>query len=164
MQIVVRIPVKPHIYKFLLVEWGAQCKLTNRSPLARILFSYLVVDTRRRKTNTQNDLVYEVIVPISYFERHKVSTISEQGLKELSLWFDEYFARLMKEFVSARMDLKQKEVIKQLLTENDKKTAIQVTASLADFLAKYGITEDELMLETAKKRFDRSMNKRGILV
>ena len=128
------------------------------------MFSYLTVNTKRRKVDKETGLFYEITIPISYFERHKISTISEEGLTELCIWFDEYFTRLMKEYVNSRLELKQKEVIKQLLTEKDKKTAIQVSESLADFLAKYGITEDDLMLETAKKRFDRSVGKRGILV
>lgn len=146
------------------MEWGTQCRLTKRSPLARIMFSYLTVNTKRRKIEPKSNLLYEITIPLSYFERHKISTISEEGLTELCIWFDEYFTRLMKEYVSSRLELKQKEVIKELLSAKDKKTAIQVSESLADFLAKYGITEEDLMLETAKKRFDRSVGKRGILI
>jgi hypothetical protein len=164
MEIVVRIPVKPHLKKFLHVEWGDQMRLTKRSPLARIMFSYLGVSTRKRQLPEKLSAHYDVIVPISYFTRHKVSTITEEGMLELCLWFDEYFTRLMKEYVCSRLELKKKEVLKQLLEHNDKKTAIQVSESLADFLRKYGITEEDLPLETAQKRYLRSKNKRGILI
>lgn len=164
MEIVVRIPVKPHLKKFLHAEWGDQLRLTKRSPLARIMFSYLGVSTRKKQIGDKQTTHYEVVVPISYFTRHKVSTITEEGMLELSLWFDEYFTRLMKEYVSSRIEMKQKEVLKQLLEQHDKRTAIQVSESLADFLRKYGITEEELPLETAQKRYTRSKNKRGILI
>lgn len=165
MNITVEVPVKKYLVGFLNEEFGEDCKITARNPLARVLFSYLHVKYRKdRPLIFSNDhVMYKVIIPYQYFTRHGVSEISDKGMYELGDWFESYFNRMMKEYITSRLELKQKALINTILVSKQKKSLIQVQDSIQDFLKKYNISEEFMTTDALLKRYLRMKDKRRLL-
>lgn len=163
--ITVDVPIKPHLKYFLNDEFGEYCKLSTTSPCARVLFGYLDVKNKAELPKLKTDQIYyKVQIPVRFFLRHKYSSISEEGVWELAEWFDRYFNRMMVEFVKSRLMLKNKREMAELLSKHSQNSLIQINGSIIDFLQLYRVTDEYMTLDTAKKRFFRNANNRGMLI
>lgn len=165
MRITAEIPVKKYLVGFLTQEFGEECTVNAHSPIARILFTYLHVrDKALLPKITEDYTFYKIHIPVRFFVHHRVSTISETGMWEVSDWMEDYFNRIMMEYVVSRLDLKKKEEINKILVNKQKKTLIQIQDSIIDFLKKNNISEENMTPDALLKRFERIRNKRKLLV
>lgn len=155
--LLVPVPVKNHLVMFLEKEFGECYEPKKKDPLIMLIMSYLEKQTKKSNNKPPSGhAIFYVKIPISYFNRYKLSKISEDGVEELGEWFDKYFTRLMVEFVTSRLVLKDKKELIDLLAKNEKKSLIQINASIRDFLNKYDIRDEDMPFDTVKKRFQRA--------
>lgn len=156
MYFLVPVAVKKYLLVFLKKEIGEEYKLRQDDPLKNIIASYLCVKKKKDLPKITSDMeYYNVRIPMAFFRRHKVSTISDEGVRVFADYFESYFTRLMIEWVNARISLKDKKDILEILEKKEKKSRIQINESIRDFLNKYEITDDLMSFDTALKRFQR---------
>lgn len=164
MKIIAEIPVKRYLIGFLENEFGTECKLSAHNPLSRVLFGYLHVREKGRLPKITDDYIYyRVHIPVRYFVKYRVSSISEEGMWQLGDWFEDFFNRIMKEYIISRLELKNQGEIMSILINNQKKSLIQIEQSIKDFLKKNHVSEEFLPVETALKRFYRAKKGASIL-
>lgn len=157
------VPVKNYLAGFLKMELRGSTSLVN--PVGCMLIRLL--DVRKTATKPQAPEGFQLIevgIPDSYYSRHKLTIFTHEGAMDLNEWLDRYFNRLMLEWVSSRLHLKQNEDVMDLLIKNEKKTLIQINASIRDFLQKYSISDHDMPFETALKRYQRLIKHHEVLV
>lgn len=156
MRITVEVPVKKYLIGFLNNEFGQECKVDAKNPMARILFTYLHVRDKASLPKITNEYtLYKIHIPIRFFHNYRVSQISETGMWELGDWIEDYFNRLMLEYIASRLDLKSKEEIRRILVNKQKRTLIQIEDTIIDFLKKNNISEEFMTADALLKRYGR---------
>lgn len=134
---IIKIPVKTYVKKYLIARYGTQHTITKNSLLGILVFNQLSKNFSPTKNLQTGSAVYEVHLTDWCFKNvgHSIDVATLQALgKALELLF--------------REDLHQY-VLAQLLKQEKATTAIK------EFLKNYDVTEDELKFESVYKDYKR---------
>lgn len=134
---IIKIPVKTHVKKYLIARYGIQHTITKNSLLGLMVFNQLSKNFSPAKNQITGADVYEVHLTDWCFKNvgHSIDVATLNALgKALELLF--------------REDLH--EYVKQQLLKQEK-----ATAAIKEFLKNYDVTEDELKFESVYKDYKR---------
>ena len=95
MDITIKIPVKKHIYRFLIANYGSSYRLCTKDFIGIMIFNYLkhpVQSTDNENRIEDYPLNYQILIPETYFFDYKVQIICPTAV----IMFNNFFDSLMK--------------------------------------------------------------------
>ena len=135
--IVIQIPVKNHVKKYLIGRYGATQKITKKTFIGLILLQILEKKVEKQETSSSTLSNYEVSVPEYYFNT-KGYSVDADKLRFLGICLEKLFLDDFYLFVDH-----------QLLKGGSAYKSIQFFFSL------YGLSENDLKVESMYRNYQR---------
>jgi hypothetical protein len=137
--VVIKFPVKPHVYKYLQNKVG-EALVANKSDF----FGSMVLDILTKKPcdlqSVSGDLFFPVEVSLRYMERSGIY-IDSKIIRKFNMRIDDVFREEMRLYVGL----------------NYKANHIPKETSLKQFLFNYNMSEDDIKFETLLKDLRRNL-------
>lgn len=141
MQLTITIPVKPHVKKYLVKNYGLEYKLNKRDALSIVLWNMLrrpTLDSRRIKRLERCTELFSV--DVSAFRFFK------EGCRHL----DAYTIVQFNSFVEDNIETEFCSYVDNLVV-----FGIEQKEAIAAFMAKYDLDETDIKFDTLKKAYQR---------
>lgn len=134
-----KIPVKPHVKKYISVRYGSEHTLTKQSLLGLLVFNSLDKKTidPYQDVNDSSDR-YTIKISRQYFYERGYK-VNRRTLHFLSVCLEKLFYEAFTENIDISV----------------KKHGIHATAAMRGFLSQYDISENDLRFESMYRRYQR---------
>jgi hypothetical protein len=172
MDVVLKVPVRSFVYKYLTSKYGNPWRINSRYKDARV-FQYLLARTPNRydKFITKDMVILDVVIP-TQIHLKKGSYLSQECIHELHEIINDNIMHEIETFyrgVTTGLGLKDCNKVRVIVNENterfqerriDTREAFRFFAQkqiIYDILKKYDITEEDLTYDCVVKRLQRSL-------
>jgi len=152
--IIINMPMKPYLRKFLCKKYGETYKVSFYSLLGLFLLEILDKQYRKGDSKIRQKSSYPLIIPKTFVEKVGFD-MPPQKMKR----FEEMLVRLFKSELEAHVDLTVE--FDLYINLNEKKYKLDVMKSIKNFLEFYNINEDDLKLESVYRDYKRNKTEIG---
>lgn len=152
--IIINMPMKPYLSKFLLKKYGPTHKVSFYSLLGQFLMEILDKQYRKDKTKVREKSYYPLVVPKTFVEKFGFD-MPPRKMKR----FEDMLIRLFKNELESHVDITVEYDL--YISENDKKYKLDVMKAIKQFLNFYNINEDDLKLESLYRDYKRQKKELG---
>jgi hypothetical protein len=136
--ILIHIPVKNHVKKFLIKRYGAIHKVSKKTFIGLFLLQLLEKRVDKPEKESSNECFYEIEVPEYYFNKNGYS-IDANKLKFLSVCLERLFIEDFNTFVDNELS----------------KGSMTATKAIRLFFSIYSITENDLNFDSVYRNYQR---------
>jgi hypothetical protein len=149
------LPVSRWLRKYLEAEYGKTYFLKHTDPLGTLIFANLKSKTQvEAKPDPNHDQEFAIEVPQRYFERYGLQNLDPKVAGSIARTFEKIFNRKLEIWVESRKCIQQKPEYKELLIDKAIYNKLSIRNAIQDFLDHYKINEDELSLDTLRRRYN----------
>lgn len=136
--IVISIPVKPHVKKYLIKRYGTTHQVSKKTFIGLFLLQLLEKKIEKQEKDIPNNFTYEIEVPEYYFNT-KGYSVDTKKLKFLGICLEKLFVEDCNSFIDNEL----------LKGDSNAKKAIKL------FFCIYGIDENDLNLDSVYRNYQR---------
>jgi hypothetical protein len=151
MSVMMEIPVKPWMHKYLAREYGNPYVLDCREPLSTLLYANL---HRKKELSPELDYTsglterFKISIGKRLVINHSLVDIPYKNKVALRDRLEEQFFDRLYEYTISQQQIKLRfSHIAEI------KKSLTVDASIEQFLSRYGITDEEYDLQSVKRRY-----------
>lgn len=171
MDVVLKVPVRKFLFKYITTKYGHPWRLSSRYRDGRVLKEFLERTPNRYEKYLPNDNILEIIVPSqvfltkgSYLSQSRIDSFTKIVYADLMEEIEEFYSA-----VTSGIGMKKCAKVRVLISAKNEKIRERRIASsqgekffaqkeiISDFLKKYDITEDDLTYDAVKKKLQRNL-------
>lgn len=152
--IIINMPLKSYLVKFLTKKYGTQHKVSLHSTLGIYLSDLLDKQYRKETKIIKGKSFYPFMVPKTMVEKNGF-TICGSKMKRFETFMQKLFLSSLDDYITTTCS-------SNLVIQRDEKQYKQdVLNAMKQFLACYQVTEDEIKLDSLYRNYKRDKQKIG---
>lgn len=156
------IPVKPWMHKYLAREYGNPYIMDCTDPISSLLHANLI---RKSDIVPEKDFQdgntdrFKIRIPTYFAEMYSLVDMSYKNKVAIRDLLEDMFYDRLTEYVVGKQELK-----KQFEDIPEVKAAISVNKCIQQFLNRYNITDEHYEIKSVERRFRMHKRKKGLTV
>ncbi len=146
-----------YLVKYLSINYGTELRIDDHRYAFRLLLGTQkpnLSNSPKVKPDLSSQALYALEVPQYYIKNESISYIKNVGSVHFINFIEGQFWEELKLHVDAQQELKQK-LSEQISRRRSRFTGLSIKSSIADFLKKFNITDDDMTFEAVLKRYQR---------
>ena len=170
MDIVLRVPVKTFVYKYITAKYGSPWHLNSKCKDGRMLQEFLERAPHRQEKYASNQKILEIVIPSRIFmqkgcflSQARINAFIEIIHQDLMNEINNFYSAItdgigLKKYNVVRVDLHEpgQKIKTRRLQPSVAPKFFEQREIIYDVLKKYDITEDDLTFDSLKKHLYRS--------
>ena len=171
MDVVLKVPVRSFVYKYITAKYGSPWRLSSRHKDGRLLQEFLARTPNRYERFAKNDRILEIIVPSKimltkgcYLSQSKIDSFNEIIYSDLLNEIEGFYTA-----VTSGIGIKKCNKVRVIISDKNEKIRERRVSPvegskffaqkeiIQSFLKKYDITEEDLTYDAMIKKLQRSL-------